>query len=96
MEFLELFLPEFAATIDSTSVTFLQQEYFIDLVEGEEKIVDLLAEVKLAGGGCHDFNSHGTAIYQSDDFSTTVIFLLCTTPSKAPEANLPDRNLLLR
>jgi hypothetical protein len=42
-------LPEFAATIDPTSVTFLQQEYFIDLVEGEEKIVDLLAEVKLAG-----------------------------------------------
>jgi predicted transposase YdaD len=49
LEFLELFLPEFAATIDPTSVTFLQQEYFIDLVEGEEKIVDLLAEVKLAG-----------------------------------------------
>jgi hypothetical protein len=49
MEFLVLFLPEFAATIDPTSVTFLQQEYFIDLVEGEEKIVDLLAEVKLAG-----------------------------------------------
>ena len=35
MEFLELFLPEFAATIDPTSVTFLQQEYFVDLVEGE-------------------------------------------------------------
>ncbi len=49
MEFLELFLPELAATIDPTSVTFLQQEYFVDLVEGEEKIVDLLAEVKLAG-----------------------------------------------
>lgn len=49
IEFLELFLPEFAATIDRTSVTFLQQEYFVDLVEGEEKIVDLLAEVKLAG-----------------------------------------------
>ena len=49
IEFLDLFLPEFAATIDPTSVTFLQQEYFVDLVEGEEKIVDLLAEVKLAG-----------------------------------------------
>jgi predicted transposase YdaD len=49
IEFLELFLPEFAATIDPTSITFLQQEYFVDLVEGEEKIVDLLAEVKLAG-----------------------------------------------
>jgi predicted transposase YdaD len=49
IEFLELFVPDFAATIDPTSITFLQQEYFIDLVEGEEKIVDLLAEVKLAG-----------------------------------------------
>ncbi|NJN48858.1 MAG: hypothetical protein HC805_02480 [Alkalinema sp. RL_2_19] len=49
VEFLELFLPELAATIDPTSVKFLQQEYFTDLVEGETKIVDLLAEVKLAG-----------------------------------------------
>ena len=43
-EFLELFLPEIARTIDSGSVRFLQQEYFVDLVEGEEKIIDLLAE----------------------------------------------------
>jgi Domain of unknown function (DUF4351)/Putative transposase, YhgA-like len=49
MEFLELFVPEVAATIDPTSITFLQQEYFIDLVEGETKIIDLLAKVKLAG-----------------------------------------------
>jgi predicted transposase/invertase (TIGR01784 family) len=49
IEFLELFLPEVASTIDPTAITFLQQEYFVDLVEGEDKIVDLLAEVKLAG-----------------------------------------------
>ena len=49
MEFLELFLPEIAQTIDPTSITFLQQEYFTDLVEGEDKIIDLLAEVKQAG-----------------------------------------------
>jgi predicted transposase/invertase (TIGR01784 family) len=49
IEFLELFLPEVASMIDPTSITFLQQEYFVDLVEGEDKIVDLLAEVKLAG-----------------------------------------------
>jgi predicted transposase/invertase (TIGR01784 family) len=47
--FLELFLPDVASTIDPTSITFLQQEYFADLVEGEDKIVDLLAEVKQAG-----------------------------------------------
>jgi len=49
IEFLELFLPEIASTIDPGSVKFLQQEYFVDLVEGEEKIVDLLAEVKQSG-----------------------------------------------
>ncbi|KAM3105050.1 Rpn family recombination-promoting nuclease/putative transposase [Phormidesmis sp. 146-20] len=49
LEFLELFLPEIARTIDPNSITFLQQEYFADLVEGEEKIIDLLVEVKQAG-----------------------------------------------
>ena len=49
LEFLELFLPEIAQTIDPNSITFLQQEYFADLVEGEEKVIDLLAEVKQAG-----------------------------------------------
>lgn len=49
LEFLELFLPEITQTIDPNSVTFLQQEYFADLVEGEEKVIDLLAEVKQAG-----------------------------------------------
>jgi predicted transposase/invertase (TIGR01784 family) len=49
LEFLELFLPEIASTIEPTSVTFLQQEYFADLVEGEEKIADLLVEVRQSG-----------------------------------------------
>ena len=49
IEFLELFLPEIAKTIDPGLVKFLQQEYFVDLVEGEEKIVDLLVEVKQSG-----------------------------------------------
>jgi Domain of unknown function (DUF4351)/Putative transposase, YhgA-like len=49
LEFLELFLPEIACLIDPTSIRFLPQEYFADLVEGDEKIIDLLAEVKLAG-----------------------------------------------
>jgi predicted transposase/invertase (TIGR01784 family) len=49
IEFLELFLPELASTIEPDSVTFREQEYFVDLVDGEAKIIDLLAEVKLAG-----------------------------------------------
>jgi Domain of unknown function (DUF4351)/Putative transposase, YhgA-like len=49
MEFLELFLAELAKDIDPDSIRFLPQAYFADLVEGDEKIIDLLVEVKLAG-----------------------------------------------
>ncbi len=49
LEFLELFLPEIASTIDPGSIKFLQQEYFTDLVDGEKKIIDLLVEVKQSG-----------------------------------------------
>ncbi|MBE9013218.1 DUF4351 domain-containing protein [Pseudanabaenaceae cyanobacterium LEGE 13415] len=49
LEFLELFLPEIARNIDPESIRFLPQEYFADLVEGDEKIIDLLVEVKLFG-----------------------------------------------
>ena len=46
LEFLELFLPEIASTIDPGSIKLLQQEYFTDLVDIEKKIIDLLVEVK--------------------------------------------------
>ena len=49
IEFLDLFVPELAILIEPDSVIFREQEYFVDLVEGETKIVDLLAEVKLSG-----------------------------------------------
>jgi predicted transposase/invertase (TIGR01784 family) len=49
MEFLELFLPDLARTIEPDSIRFLQQEYFVDLTAGEEKVIDLLVEVRQAG-----------------------------------------------
>jgi predicted transposase/invertase (TIGR01784 family) len=49
IEFLELFLPDLAEQIDPTSIRFLQQEYFTDLTAGEEKIIDLLVEVRQLG-----------------------------------------------
>jgi Putative transposase, YhgA-like len=49
LEFLELFVPDLAQAIAPDSIRFLPQEYFADLVEGDEKIIDLLVEVKLAG-----------------------------------------------
>ncbi|PZV07856.1 MAG: flagellar assembly protein H [Leptolyngbya sp.] len=49
IEFLELFLPQVADSIDRNSVTFLPQEYFADLTVGEKQVIDLLAEVRLSG-----------------------------------------------
>lgn len=49
VEFLQLFLPAIAQTIDPESIRFLPQEYFADLTAGEDKIIDLLVEVKQAG-----------------------------------------------
>jgi predicted transposase/invertase (TIGR01784 family) len=49
IEFLELFLPQVARAIEPDSVKFLPQEYFADLTAGEKKIIDLLAQVRLAG-----------------------------------------------
>jgi hypothetical protein len=48
LDFLQLFAPQLAALIEPDSVRFLQQEHFTDIVEGEKRILDLLAEVKLA------------------------------------------------
>ncbi|KAF3889280.1 MULTISPECIES: DUF4351 domain-containing protein [Nostocales] len=49
IEFIELFFPQIASTIDRESIHFLPQEYFADLTSGEDKIIDLLVEVKQAG-----------------------------------------------
>jgi len=49
LEFVELFVPTVANAIDPNSIRFLQQEYFLDLTSGDEKVIDLLVEVKQAG-----------------------------------------------
>lgn len=48
-EFIELFLPEVADYLEREPVTFLQQEYFTDIITGERKIIDLLALVRFRG-----------------------------------------------
>ena len=49
VEFLELFLPQVARLVNRDAIGFLPQEYFADLTAGETKIIDLLAQVQLAG-----------------------------------------------
>jgi len=74
IEFLELFLPQVASSIDHDSIAFQPQEYFADLTTGETKIIDLLVEVRLAGQPI-GFLIHVEAQASSEtDFSRRMFF----------------------
>jgi hypothetical protein len=47
LEFLDLFAPDLAVTIDRDSLEFLPQEYFTDLVAGKRRAMDLVVRVNL-------------------------------------------------
>lgn len=47
VEFLELFAPEIASYIDPLSLEFLPQEHFTDIIEGQQRVMDLVARVTL-------------------------------------------------
>ena len=49
-EFLELFFPHAAARLDFARVTFLDKEYFTDLMDGEQRETDLIAQVYTLDG----------------------------------------------
>ncbi|WP_231889867.1 transposase [Oceanobacillus sp. Castelsardo] len=46
-QFIEAFFPELFQEIDFTAVKFLEQEVFTDILKGEKRRIDILAEVKL-------------------------------------------------
>lgn len=46
IEFIELFLPDVAGFLERDSITFLPQEYFTDLVSGDRKLLDIVAQVR--------------------------------------------------
>ncbi|MFD1453917.1 MULTISPECIES: transposase [Oceanobacillus] len=46
-EFIEGFFPELYPYIDFSKVTFLEQEVYLDYINGRRKEIDILAEVKL-------------------------------------------------
>ena len=48
-EFMELFFPEAACSIDLTEIRFLQQEIFTDVTAGDRHEVDILVETRLKG-----------------------------------------------
>jgi len=47
VEFLALFFPRWAAILDSTLAIWLEQELFIDPIQGQKKILDLVARIPL-------------------------------------------------
>lgn len=49
VELIELFLPDLTAYLERDSVIFLPQEYFTNLVSGERKILDIVAQVRFRG-----------------------------------------------
>src|SRR5699024_2738880 len=46
-EFMQIFFPEAYADIQYSTVTFLEQELFTDIVKGEKRRIDIMAEVKI-------------------------------------------------
>ena len=76
MEFLELFLPEIAKTIDPNSIIFLEQEYLVDLVEGEKKIIDLLARVTRLGGKTHFLIHFEAQATSRAEFNRRILLIL--------------------
>ena len=47
LEFLDLFVPELAVSIDRDNLEFLPQEYFTDLIEGDRRAMDLVVRINL-------------------------------------------------
>ncbi len=48
-EFLELFLPDLAASLDRDSIEFLDKEMFTELAEGERREADLVVKARFKG-----------------------------------------------
>ncbi|BAZ69414.1 hypothetical protein NIES4106_41860 [Fischerella sp. NIES-4106] len=74
IEFIELFLPQVASTIDRKFIRFLPQEYFADLTSGEDKIIDLLVEVKQAGEDVGFLVHVEAQSYTKADFARRMFF----------------------
>lgn len=74
LEFLQLFLPEVASSIEPESIRFLPQEYFADLTTGEDKVIDLLVEVQQAGAAVGFLVHVEAQSYVEQDFARRMFF----------------------
>ena len=49
VEFLELFFPKLAATLERDSIEFLPQEVFVDILDGVEFVADIIVKARFKG-----------------------------------------------
>jgi hypothetical protein len=45
VDFIELFAPALAEYLELSDLTFLRQQYFTDLIDGDRKAIDILVQV---------------------------------------------------
>ncbi len=93
IEFLELFLPHLASTIDPNSIRFLPQEYFADLTAGEDKLVDLLVEVQQAGEEVGFLVHIETQSYAEQYFPRRMFFYFARLYQKYLQRVYPTKSL---
>ena len=71
LEFLELFTPEFFATIDPNSLEILPQEYFTEIEVGDRKAMDVIIRVNLLGRPNAPASSRVSVVINCEHQSTT-------------------------
>jgi Domain of unknown function (DUF4351) len=71
LEFLELFTPEFFASIDPNSLEILPQEYFTEIEVGERKAMDVIIRVNLLGRPNAPASSRVSVVVNCEHQSTT-------------------------
>jgi hypothetical protein len=71
LEFLELFTPEFFASIDPASLEILPLEYFTDIDAGERKAMDVIIRVNLLGRPNAPASSRVSVVVNCEHQSTT-------------------------
>lgn len=74
-EFIQLFFPQIYEEIDFEDLTFLSEEVFTDIINGERRRVDLLAKTKLRGEDLILIIHIEAQSYYQKDFQNGCLFI---------------------
>jgi hypothetical protein len=75
VEFIELFAPALTEYLDLTQLTFLPQQYFTDIIDGDRKAIDILVQVPVKPNPHHP-RPHRKPIHQRSRLRSTHLLLL--------------------